>query len=96
MRAEYDILLVTDNLVIIADNGTGGRPIAKDARGVATRLASEVGRLARRRRVYFRNTDGRFEEIYFRLNAYMGVRPCTDSQQLFITALLNDGVVDGL
>lgn len=51
MRAEYDILLVADNLVNISDRGTGGRSIAKDARLVAERLAMDVGRLTRRRKV---------------------------------------------
>ncbi|PXX89997.1 hypothetical protein [Halomonas heilongjiangensis] len=95
MRSEYDLLLVTDNLVIIADRGTGGRSIAHDARLVAERLAMDVGRLARRRRIFYRNTDGSFGEILFRLNEYKGVRDCSVSQQLYIDSLLNGGVVVG-
>lgn len=79
LQAIYKVALVSDTLVVIIDQD-GPRSITNDAQGVIDRLTAELGDLGRRR-VYYRDTMGRFDEIRVEGGRFTGFAPCSEHQQ---------------
>lgn len=89
LEARYDVLICTDTLVLIADRNDGSRTVTNDADAVVWRVNKEIGGLGRRR-LYYRDSDGRFDEIHVIEGRFSGFKPCNDNQQRFLNKLATD------
>ena len=87
MTAQYRIEKVTQHFVLISDQGVG-RSVTNDAVNVITTLTEDLGGLGARRVIY-RDTMGRFDELKHRGGRFEQFSPCTASQQSFFAGLMN-------
>lgn len=79
--AQYTILLENDLMVILADDLVENLPsLTNSAEAVIHDLASRVGDL-RARRVFYRDSVGRFDEIRHTRGRFADFAACTPSQQ---------------
>lgn len=83
-QAAYSISLVTDTLVLVVDQN-GPRSVTNDAQGVIDRIAADIGGLGMRR-VFYRDSAGRFDELRVEAGEFKGFAPCTDHQQEAFTS----------
>ena len=79
LQAIFKIATVTDTLVLILDQD-GPRSVTNDAQGVIDRLAAELGGLGLRR-IFYRDTMGRFDELKVEDGRFVGFAPCSPHQQ---------------
>jgi hypothetical protein len=79
LQAIFKIATVTDTLVLILDQD-GPRSVTNDAQGVIDRLAAELGGLGLRR-IFYRDTMGRFDELKVEQGRFVGFAPCSPHQQ---------------
>ncbi len=70
--------------------------VNNDAAAVIARLDATLPHGIGLRRVYYRDTTGRFEELLTQSGHFRGFRLCTDSQQVGFTALAGPSSVKGL
>jgi len=85
--ADYTIIAVNDLHVVIVDNDSGNRPsVTNSATSVIEDLASKLGGLGNRR-VFYRDSIRRFDELKHSSGAFTGFSPCSASQQAFLQSL---------
>jgi hypothetical protein len=85
--ADYSIVISNDLHVIITDNDSGSRPsVTNSASAVIADLDSKLGGL-RSRRVFYRDTARRFDELLHQAGVFTGFAPCCASQQAFLQRL---------
>ncbi|WP_075881887.1 hypothetical protein [Vreelandella massiliensis] len=87
LKADFSVVCVTDMLVLIVDNDRGGPSVTNDAANVIERVDAVVGGLARRR-VYYRDSDWRFDELVHENGQFKGFQRCTDDQQDFLNDVM--------
>ncbi|PXX95901.1 hypothetical protein [Halomonas sp. LBP4] len=80
MEASFDVLLETDMFVMIADRDDGGRSVANDAENVVQRVSNLLGGIGKRR-LYYRDSLGRFNELKVANEQFSGFATCTEHQQ---------------
>ena len=81
MQAKYSIKAVNDMMVIIFDDDEEGCPsVTNSAEAVIKDLNSKVGGLGSRR-VYYRDSVGRFDELCHSSGVFTGFAACKPSQQ---------------
>lgn len=79
--AQYTILLENDLMVILADDLVESLPsLTNSAEAVIHDLATRVGDL-KARRVFYRDSVGRFDEIRHTRGRFADFAACTPSQQ---------------
>lgn len=78
-KATFKIAFVTDTLVLLIDQD-GERSVTNDAQGVIDRLKADIGELGQRR-IYYRDTAGRFDELRVVDGCFQGFAPCSSHQQ---------------
>lgn len=79
--AQYTILLYSDLMVILADDLIEDLPsVTNSAEAVIHDLCSKLGGLGSRR-VFYRDSVGRFDEIRHTKGRFTGFAACTPSQQ---------------
>lgn len=79
LQGIFKIATFTDTLVLILDQD-GSRSVTNDAQGVIDRLAVELGGLGLRR-VFYRDTMGRFDELKVDQGRFIGFALCSPHQQ---------------
>ncbi|WKN44242.1 hypothetical protein [Tunicatimonas pelagia] len=88
-EASYQIAHITDHFVLIVDLDEG-RSVTTDAERVVADLYSAIEGGLRSRRIYYRDTEGRFDELRHQGGRFLGYAPCTNSQQDFLASLLDN------
>lgn len=86
--AQYSLRNITDNFVLIVDLDKG-RTVTNDAPNVIIRLHREIHGGLGSRKVYYRDTCGRFDEIRHNTGAFESIAPCSDAQQIFFSKLIS-------
>ena len=87
MKASFSILQRDDTQVVLVDNDQG-RSITNDAERVISIVDEMLDGLGQRR-VYYRDTQGRFDELLHNNGRFMGFCPCSGNQQIFFTKQVN-------
>lgn len=82
--ASYAILASTDHFVLIADNDEG-MSVTNDASAVVAELDRKFKGGLGVRRLYYRDTMGRYDEIRHCDGQFFGFSPCTEHQQIFLS-----------
>lgn len=88
-RASFKIAIESDTHIVLVDLDDG-RSLANDIVSVVARLNNYLQRGIGGRRVYYRDTGGRFHEIALSGGLFSGISPCTESQQTHLTATLSN------
>lgn len=92
--ADYHVLMVSDLYILIADCKTPGKPsLTQSAAGVLMDLAealSRAGASIGSRRVFYRDSVGRFDELLHSRGVFIGHSPIASSQQEFFKGLALD------
>lgn len=78
-KAIFTLAVVTDTLVLAIDQN-GPRSVTNDAQGVIDRINADIGGLGKRR-IFYRDTEGRFDELRVEGGVFKGFSPCTEHQQ---------------
>lgn len=81
IEANFDVLLTTGMFIIIADSDDGGRSVTNDAASVVERVSMLSGGIGKRR-LYYRDSAGRYDELKVKNEAFAGFAPCSDNQQV--------------
>ena len=87
--AQFSIQTITDSFVLIIDLDQG-RTVTNDAKNVVSSLRHQLSDGLGLRRIFYRDTCGRFDELKHIKGAYDSIAPCTDSQQPFFSRLTQD------
>lgn len=83
-KAKYSIQAINDLHVIITDDLTPDSPsVTNSAAWVIEDLSSKVGGLGIRR-VFYRDTISRYDELKHQNGRFVGFAPCSASQQEFL------------
>ena len=85
-KAEYQIKLITDTIILIIDNDKG-RSVTNDADRVIDELEKQVTGGIGNRSVYYRDTMGRFDELATKDGKFDRFKPCTANQQDFLSKM---------
>jgi hypothetical protein len=80
VTALFEIAEVTDTRVVLLD-ADDGCTITNDAAAAIAALQKCVPGGLKQRRIYYRDTCGRFDELLVRDGRFAGFRPCTEGQQ---------------
>lgn len=87
-RASFKIEVTSDTHIVISDMNDG-RSLANDIISVIARLNQHLQGGIGNRRVYYRATDGHFNEILLKHGEFSGITACTEGQQQRLAAMLD-------
>ncbi|WP_213843433.1 hypothetical protein, partial [Enterobacter hormaechei] len=65
-----------------------GASVTSDADAVISWLAANLEGGIGKRKVYYRDTDGRFDELKVNAGAFVGFAPCSEGQQTAFSKML--------
>lgn len=85
--SSYYVAEITDTRIIVVDRDEG-RSVTNDAENVVRQLGDSIEGGVGRRKIYYRDTDGRFDELVAEGDRFVRFRPCTDGQQHQLSAAL--------
>lgn len=80
----YTIQKVTDTFVLISDNNRG-LSVTNAARHIVSELHERLKGGIGHRRLYYRDSTGRFDELMHEGGRYSGFLPCSEGQQAFLS-----------
>lgn len=83
---DYAIIEATDTLILLVDYGNGPS-ITNQAEAVIAHTSKQLGGIGCRR-VYYRDTTGRYDEITTENEAFTGFKACSEQQQVFLGAII--------
>lgn len=86
VRATFEVALQTDtHRTYRSDQGAS---VTNDADAVIAWLAANLEGGIGKRKVYYRDTDGRFDELKVNAGAFAGFAPCSEGQQTTLAGML--------
>lgn len=81
LKSSFDIALACDTHVVLVDRDEGAS-VTNDADAVVERLQNTLPGGIGRRKVFYRDTMGRFDELAVASDGHFaGFRPCSEGQQ---------------
>lgn len=86
LRCKFDTVCITDTLILIADCDQG-MSVTNDAEAVVTRINNDLAEGIGARRLFYRDTQGRYDELTALSGHFAGFRSCAPSQQQFLASL---------
>ena len=86
-RASFKVVVNSDTHVVLVDMDDG-RSLANDVISVIARLNQYLPGGIGNRRVYYRATNGDFNEIILRHGEFVEVVACTEGQQIKLAEIL--------
>ena len=89
MSAKYHINRITDSFVLITDLDDGGS-VTNNAASVVRELESDIEGGLGKRRIYYRDTTKRYDELQHESGQFTGFAPCSEHQQTFLKNLSLD------
>lgn len=87
VRATFEVVLQTDTHLLLIDLDHGAS-ITNDADAVITWLDANLEGGIGKRKVYYRDSDGRFDELKVNAGAFAGFAPCSEGQQFALAKML--------
>lgn len=81
--ATFDIVIVNDLSIILIDLDHG-RTVTNDAGRILAEVNLQVPGGIGRRKVYYRDTNGRYDQLVASGEAFVGFAPCTEAQQAML------------
>ena len=87
-RASFKIAIESDTHIVLIDLDDG-RSLANDIVSVVARLKNHLQGGIGGRRIYYRDTSGRFHEITLSGGYFAAIHPCTDSQQAHLATTVD-------
>ncbi len=88
-KSRFDVLLETDVFIMIVDRDDGGCSVTNDVCNVVQRLSSSLGGIGKRR-VYYRDSQGRFDEIKVSDESFNGFVACSENQQIMLEGWMQE------
>ncbi len=85
-KAKFEVVSDNDTFVLIIDLDQG-KTITNDAHAVIEKLSSMSKHGLGNRKVYYRDTCGRFDELEHSDSRFTRILPCKESQQQFLREL---------
>ncbi len=85
--SSFMIVHLDDLLVVLIDLDHGGRTVTNDAYNVTKRLDQSIPGGLKKRRIFYQDSSGRFDEITHHNGIFVRFAPCTDAQQRFLAGL---------
>ncbi|OUW26029.1 MAG: hypothetical protein CBD27_08950 [Rhodospirillaceae bacterium TMED167] len=85
--SNYCVAEITDTRIILVDRDEG-RSVTNDAERVVRQLDESIRGGIGHRKVYYRDTDGRFDELITEGGRFVRFSPCTEGQQHQLSAAL--------
>lgn len=73
LRCSFEVHQATEEWIYLVDRNTGDRTLTNDAPAVIEHLAKTMD--LRNRRVYYRATDGRIDELWHEDGRFRGYAP---------------------
>nr|UHA81097.1 hypothetical protein pKpnC6_00129 [Klebsiella pneumoniae] len=87
VRATFEVALQTDTHLVLIDLDQGAS-VTNDADAVIAWLAANLEGGIGKRKVYYRDTDGRFDELKVNAGTFAGFAPCSEGQQTALAGML--------
>ena len=88
-RSSFDIVFIDDLLILLVDLNIG-KSVTNDAYNVVKLLDKDIPGGIKNRRVYYRDTGNRYDQILTYHGIFVGFAPCTSSQQVFFQKLASE------
>ena len=88
VRHIFKIEIVTDTIIVLGDTDFGPS-ITNAARHVIDNLAQDLNGGIGKRKVYYRDTTGRFDELHHENSQFTKFSPCTEQQQIFLDQFIS-------
>lgn len=86
-KAKFEVVSDNDTFLLIVDLDQG-KTVTNDASAVIQSLDRMTRDGLRNRRVYYRDTCGRFDELEHSQDRFTRILPCKDSQQRFLKSFV--------
>ncbi len=80
-QASFDIVTNNDVYILIVDKNEGGRSITNDASSVVHHLNDTIKGGLQKKRVYYRDSMGQFDQLVHNNGKFIEFSSCTQSQQ---------------
>ncbi|WP_270804922.1 MULTISPECIES: hypothetical protein [unclassified Aeromonas] len=88
LRCGFDTYEISDTMIVLIDrNETGLASVTNQADEVVTWLQLHLNGGIGLRRVYYRDSDGRFDELVVKGGRFASFRACPPSQQQYFRSL---------
>ena len=87
MRSSFDIITINDVAIILIDLNKG-RSVSSDAPNVVNDLQKKIPGGIGYRRIFFRNSKGRYDQLLIKNDKFIDFAPCTNSQQKYLSMLV--------
>lgn len=88
VRATFEVALQTDTHLVLIDLDQGAS-VTNDADAVIAWLDANLEGGIGKRKVYYRDTDGRFDELKVNAGTFAGFAPCSEGQQTALAGMLS-------
>lgn len=85
--SNYYMAEITDTRIVVVDRDEG-RSVTNDAENVVRQLEDTIEGGIGLRKVYYRDTDGRFDELVTKGGRFVRFSPCSEGQQHQLSAAL--------
>lgn len=83
--AKFKVQRSNDIFILILDLNSG-QTITDNASDVICRLNQDIDTGLKRRKVYYRDTSGQYDQLDHDNGTFKRILPCTQSQQSFLSA----------
>ena len=87
MRSSFDVVAINDLAIILIDLNKG-RSVSSDAPNVVNDLQKKIPGGIGYRRIFFRNSKGRYDQLLVKNNKFIDFASCTKSQQKYLRLLV--------
>ena len=87
MRSSFDIIIVNDLAIILIDLNKG-KSVSSDAPNVVNDLQKKIPGGVGFRRIYYRDSTGRYDQFIVKNEKFIDFAPCTNSQQKYLRLLV--------
>ncbi|WP_422452134.1 hypothetical protein [Endozoicomonas sp. ALC066] len=84
----YQLIHCSDTTIVLVDPELGAMSLTNNAINVIDHLSKSLPGGIGSRKVYYRDSMGRFDELVIRDERFSSFYPCTPSQQAFLTSIL--------
>lgn len=88
VRAAFEVALQTDTHLVLIDLDQGAS-VTNDAEAVIAWLTANLEGGIGKRKVYYRDTYERFDELKVNAGTFAGFSPCSEGQQIALAKMLD-------
>lgn len=88
--SSFEVAIVNDISIVLIDLDKG-KSVTNNAYNVVKLLNKDIPGGIKNRRVYYRDSMGRYDQILTYHGIFVGFAPCTDQQQEHLSRLVEAG-----